>query len=368
MQGVWDMKKIGLFAFFTVVCFLMPLMSEAQIYPDWVFQDVPSAYTLRRGFLELTGKYLLVNDTVDIFDIREEEIDQRALFAATIGDYSGFQGIVNYGLFDRLMLHYSYQNADMDTTLGTSSTFRNLESTTSLNTRSHDIRVRLSLFSEGPTLPALALEGGYRMNSSDDAAISFTGVRSGATTVDFLERQNIQGSDMEDRGFEVKLLASKTFGIVTPTVWLGFERYTADTRISTSIPIASIRDNFDRTIETDEDVYSAGLGLGIRLWRRMPVFLSYRYLTVNKDVETDQPINTSFLARFSNPGQDDEDTNHVFTGNLLFWVTPRINLNLSGVVYTNHFLGIVPHFDNPFTNRFLENMYGYLGVGVGVVF
>jgi hypothetical protein len=337
------------------------------MFPDRVFQDLPSAFTIRKGYLELSGRYLLVNDTVDVLNVRETRISGRDLFEASVGDYSGLRGILNYGLTHRLMFHYAYQSADLDTSLGTSSTFRGLDSTRSLSTTSHDARLRLNLLGEDGRIPALALEAGYILHDSEDTGISFTGITAGNTRVDFLERESIRLGDLRDDGFQFRLLASRSLAGFLPSAWVGYNRYRVETRISTSIDLPSIRDNFDRTIDSDEDIFSLGLGLGIRYIRRLPLHFSYEYLAVNRRTDTDEPLNSSILARFSNP-QDTPGQNHVFCAHAAYWLTPRLNIHMDARLFLNHFLGIIPHYSNPFTAGFFDNTYGYLGIGVGFVF
>ena len=348
---------------------LIPSQLLAIGYPDWVFEDLPSAFILKKGMVELTGFYLVVNDTLDIFDVREKELGDSNLFQAGIGDYSGFKGIANYGLTNWLMLHYSYQYGDMDTTLGSSSTFKGLASSDTLSTGSHNAGFRLNILSEGRKAPALALEAAYSRNYSDDALITFTGISTGGTKIDFIERQNIRMSDLSDEGVEFRLLISKTMSRVTPTVWAGYSRYRANTKISTSITFLPIKENFDRKLDMDEEAFSLGVGLGVQFIERLPIFLSYRFLALDRDIKMDTPFNTSILARYTNPdNMDKEKQNHIFSGKIMYWITPHINLGLEGWLYTNHFLGIVPHYNNPFTNRFFDKMYGYLGIGLGVIF
>ena len=352
----------------SMLSILIPSQVKATGYPDWVFQDMASAFTLGKGVVELTGCYLVVNDTVDVFNIRDKELGDSRLLSGSIGDYSGFKGIFNYGLTNRLMLHYSYQYGDLDTSLGTSSTFEGLDSTDTLSTSSHNIGFRLNILSESRKAPALALEAAYLRHDSNDVRIGFTGIRAEEMTIHFADSQNIKMSNLNDDGFELKFLISKTMSRwITSTIWAGYSRYSADTKLSTSISF--IKDNFDRKFDMDEQVFSLGISLGIQFFKRMPIFLSYRYLTLDRDIGTDTPLDTSMLARYTDPeNMNKQDSNHIFSAKIVYWITPHINLNLDGQLFTNQFLGIVPHYGNPLTNRFFYNTYGYLGMGLGVIF
>lgn len=351
---------------FLIVIIVLLVTPPSQVlaakYPDWVFQDIPSAFVLKKGVVELAGYYLVVNDAIDVFNIRQKKLGNSTRFSGTIGDYSGFKGTINYGLTDRLMLHYSYQHGGMDIGLGTSSTFKDLHSSSTISTSSHNIGIRMDLLSEGPSRPAIAVEAGYSRNSSNELKVSFSGINSGGTIVEFAKRQDVRMSDLSDDGFGLRLLMSKTLSrSITPTIWLGYGRYTARPRLSTSITYVK-GTRFDMT----ERVFSLGLGLGIQVFRRMPIFISYRHLTVNRDIKRDA---SSVLTRYvGSKGAKRQNSNNVFSAKVVYWLGSHISLDLEGDIFTNQFLGIIPHYDNPLTDRFLNNTYGYIGIGLGVIF
>ena len=60
--------------------------------------------------------------------------------------------------------------------------------------------------------------------------------------------------------------------------------------------------------------------------------------------------------------------NHTFYGRVSWWITPNVYTSLSGKLFTNQFVGVVPHFNNPLSARFSETPYGYLELGIGFKF
>lgn len=358
-------KKLLVMPLLLSVLIVFP--AGAKDFPDWTFQDIPSAFTMKKGGLDLSGSFLLVNDTVDFLDIREEKTDESDLLAASIGDYSGFRGIVNYGLTDRVMLHYSYQYGEMDTSLGSSGTFTDLDSSDTLDTSSHKLGFRFNMVAENSKLPAFSLEASYGINDSDDSKIMFSGITSNS----FIPPGNhdITLSDLSDDGFNVRLLASKTFSVFTPTVWIGYGEFRSDSKMTLNINSDVMRGKFDQEFDITEKAFDAGLGLGIQYFDRCPIFLSYRYITVDRDIDTTGGLSSLLPSRYTDTDKMDEETeNHIFSTKIVYWASPRLNLFLDGQVYTNHFLGVVPHYNNTLTNRFFENMYGYIGIGLGYTF
>ncbi len=339
----------------------------AEPYPDWVFQDIPSAFTMKKGGLDLSGAYLLVNDTVDFLDIREKKTSGSNLLTASIGDYAGFRGTVNYGLTDRILLNYTYQYGEMDTTLGASSTFKDLDSSDTLDTSSHKLGFRFNMVAETEKMPALSIEASYGLNDSDDAKIRFSEI----TSTSFIPKGNheLAMSDLSDDGFNVRLLASKTFSIFTPTIWVGYGEYRSDTKMLLDINSDSLRAELEQKFDMTERAFDIGIGVGIQYFKRCPIFLSYRYISVDRDIDTGGGLTSLLPSRYTDTDAMDEETdNHVISGRIVYWFSPNLNFFLDGQLYTNHFLGVVPHYNNTLTNRFFDNMYGYLGIGLGYTF
>jgi hypothetical protein len=61
-------------------------------------------------------------------------------------------------------------------------------------------------------------------------------------------------------------------------------------------------------------------------------------------------------------GQVSDLTNHTFNARASYWLSPDLNLGLFGNLYTNQFLGILPHFDNPLSGSFSSTPYGFAGI------
>jgi hypothetical protein len=104
------------FASFLVVILLLAWSGAAFAAHPFLLRDHPGVMLAPKGLLEISLEYLVMNDTVDIFDIRDGEIEtvNPDLRSPTLGDLNGGRLLVNYGLLPRTTLHGEYTYRDVD--------------------------------------------------------------------------------------------------------------------------------------------------------------------------------------------------------------------------------------------------------------
>ena len=367
--------KIPMRAFCTVL--LSSYASHALSYeagdalPGWMLQDAPIAHTLAVDEIEVSGNYLLVNDTVDFLDIREKMIGESALLSGDVGDLSGVSGGVNWGIESGLMLFARSSAIDLDTELGSAALFGELDSDKHLSTLSSQLGARWRIPKLNNQRLVVSLEALWQQNSSDDFVLRFNQVDAGEMMLTFSSPKEIRISGLEDSGWQARLLIDHMLSRHSfINGWIGMASYSAKSEVSTDITYAPIRTNFDRKFDIQEDQIQAGVGLNWQIRRDIPLQLFYEFRKIDREERGgDQPINSSTLAKFTNPENlAAETSNHIVTGKIGIWMTSRLNLSLTGKVMSNQFLGIVPHYNNTVTSRFFDKMYGYVGVGVSYVF
>lgn len=362
--------KPAVFSFFFVLLILLNCSSARAVkYPDWVFQDFTSAYTLHKNDFELTATWLCMNDTIDFLDLKESEIGDSRLISTSLGDYSGGKVVAQYGLTDRLMLQGLYQKTDLDTSLGSSSTFSDVDSTNSLDTEQYKAGLRFKVLTETRGTPAVSLELSYRRNDSDDAGFTFTELSSSSLTIPG-GSNSLMLTDLDDSGYSLTVMASKNMDPFVHTVFAGFGQYDSSSRLELSIDSDMMKAEIRQKFDVDEDIYTMGYTLGMKFFERMPIFISYKYIKTNVDMDAGSNTLSGFLpARYTDPdAMESNSENHVLSGKLVYWMTPNVNLTLDVTIYKNQFLGVVPHYNNSFTNRFFDYKYGYIGIGLGIAF
>jgi hypothetical protein len=216
-----------------------------------------------------------------------------------------------------------------------------------------------------------SVEASWLQNESDDFVFRFNQVDAGNITLQFTSPKEIRLSALEDDGWQTRLLVDGRLGRRSFwSGWVGLASYTATSSISTDITYAPIRSNFDRTFDIREDQLQAGIGVNWQIERDTPLQLFYEYRQIDRD-EGSSVVgdNNSTLARYTNPGNlSPETSNHIVTGKIGYWPTPRLNLYVTGKVMSNQFLGIIPHYNNTLTSRFFDKLYGYAAFGVSYVF
>lgn len=343
--------------------------AHAVKYPDWIFQDFTSAYTLHKNDFEITASWLVMNETIDFLDVKEKSIGNSNLFTASLGDYSGGKFLINYGLTDRLMFNGFYQKAKLDSTLGSSSTFKDIDSTQSLDTTTFKAGVRFKLMPEKRRTPAVSLELSYRKNNSDDAGFAFSELNSSSFPVP-KGNNSLMLRDLSDSGYSFNLIASKNLEPFVHTLFAGFGRYSSDSSLNLLIDSNTMKADLTQKFEMDENIYSLGYTLGLKFFERMPIFISYTYLKTDVDMKGSSNTLSGFIPDhyLNTENMENISSNHIISGKLVYWITPHVNLTLDGTIYKNHFLGIVPHYNNSLTNKFFDYRYGYISLGVGVAF
>lgn len=363
------MKTESVLSLVILITVLFCSSAQAVKYPDWVFQDFTSAYTLHKNDVEATGSWLAMNDMLDLFDVRKEQIGSSALLTTSIGDYSGGRFLLQYGLTDRLMLNGMFQQAQLDTTLGSSSTFKDIASTDTLDTSTYKVGARFKLMLEKRRLPAVSLEMEYRSNDSDDAGFGFSELNSSSVTIP-KGSHSLMLSDLHDQGYRLNLIASKNLKPYVHTLFAGIGQYDSDSRLTLLLDSPGLKLESKQDFTIDETTFFLGYTLGIQWFDRMPMFLSYTYINSDADMNSSSQALSNFIpAKYSDTASMNHfSENHILSGKLVYWITPHINLTLDGTLYKNHFLGIVPHYNNSFTNRFFDYNYGYVGVGIGIAF
>lgn len=150
---------------------------------------------------------------------------------------------------------------------------------------------------------------------------------------------------------------------------MSYSVYEVENKVYTNIPIREIRTNFNRKFDITERQLRMGIMALFSVSVNTSLFMEYTYLKLSRDVYTDQPLNTSALARYTNPESlVSEDANHVIRAGLYHWINDHLSLLLEGRLMANQFLGLRPLYNNPFTARFMDRVYGFVGAGLNFQF
>lgn len=343
----------------------------------WIEKASPSAYTLGSMEFDLSIGAIAVNDTIDFLNIRDDLLAGTRKLEGDSGDLSGRNFSVQLGLAPMLTAFYSQQDQDFTVELGNIASINLLELDSTLKTESKAYGLKWNIYEAGHSSNdrawhAMSLELSKLTNTSDDFEGKLDQIfLNNNTTLTFNQPQTFSIARMEDEAIAAKLLYTwPVSSSLTGTVWAAYADVDSAAGTTSDILAASIASAFEQSFSADEKRVQFGLGLNWQITERMPVQLSYEFINITSSDTTvvSNPLNVllpSFL-RASNLSQQDTDTNHILKGSLSYWVTPELNVSVYGTVFSNQFLGVIPHYNNPLTSSFADNPYGYVGLSIGL--
>lgn len=363
------------FASSLVVMLLLAWSGTAIAAHPFLLRDHPGVMLAPKGQVEISLEYLMMNDTVDIFDIRDEEIESvnRNLQSTTLGDLNGGRLLINYGLLSLTTLHgeYTYRNVDL--------------SVSDFQVHSLELSVRQGLLGyESKGWPLVALDAGVRLNFGEDIhfdqidrinsvlrlvnpdlSINDTGsdlVFSDGTNnyeVSKAGRDPLKASieDLLDHTWFIRLTVGKPLGPVLPNLFAEYGHNEIDSRITSNIDqylpasifpaVSALPLELDRS----ENYWKVGCNLHFSLPFDLQGYLEYHYLRMDRD-----------------NGLDFVDYNHVVKGNLAYFLTDYLAINLGASYYSRQFNGVIPFLYNEYTQTGFDHDYAFVHMGLSGIF
>lgn len=342
----------------------------------WVGNDHVSAYTLQPWEFELSGSLQRVNDSLDVLNLREDLLAGSNRLSSDSGDFKGVRGELRIGVWQGLELFYQRHDHDM--------TLRLQDDRLDIIDVDQALKTDRSAF--GAKWVFYESTQVDRSRPWTSAALELTRTRSHSQNFGgFLEfvrfsptanirldpPQRFDLNRLKDDGWKARVIYSHGLGQTTAlSWWAGYGKIDSSSGTDTSFEQPAIRTAFLQTFDTRESLYYAGVSLNWQAIGRLPVQIGYEYLNISQReqqiVSSNSALVPSFL-RGSNLSAS-ADNNHTAYGRISWWVTPAIYTSLSGKLFKNQFVGVLPHFNNPLSARFSETPYGYLEWSLGFKF
>jgi len=353
-----------------VLIVLFPINTVMADTPvGWISNNTMSAYTTTKGELEISASIQAVNEAIDFLDIREDLFKNNPRLTGKSGDLDGTRFEAHYGLTDYLSIFARYQQHELTVDLGEIASINLVDISNSLDTTQQEIGLKWMLY-EGDLLnpdnrkTALSLQitGTRNETKAFDAVIDRIDI--GNLTVFFSDPTTFSVSNMKDEGWTSRLLYTQAvddFGIAS--IWFGYGESSATSGTSTNAINGTVRNLFTQDFELEEEYFYLGASINFAIRPRLIAYLSYEFINIAKSKFSRDPITPpSQLPGFlSASGLADEDGNHTLTARLSYWLTPQINASVSGNLYSNQFLGRLPHYNNPLGESFASVPYGFIG-------
>lgn len=342
----------------------------------WINRGNPSAYTTTQGEFEFSIAGLAVNDTIDFLDIREDLIANDRRLAGDSGDLEGNSIEIHYGITDSISVFARQQNQSLTVDLGQVQSVNIVEIDDALETQLQEVGFKWTLFESELLNPdnlqsSLSIQATAFRNKSDDFDVTVDQINLSNLTVFFTDPTTFSVDNLEDDGWTLRFFYSRYLDQIGVTsFWIGYGESEASSGTSTNAINGTIRNLFSQEFSLEESYLYLGASLNFRISPRLPASISYEYIDINHSRFRRNPVEApSGLPGFlSSNAVSGESGNHTVNARISYWVTPDINLSLSGNLYSNQFLGRLPHFNNPLSESFSNEPYGFIGLELGYSF
>lgn len=353
---------------------LTPAAAQADTPPGWINAANPSAYTATQGKLELRGSVQVVNSTIDFLNIREDLLASNQRLVGNSGDLIGIDFETHYGITDSLSVFGRYRQHELTADLGEFSSINVLEIDESLDTTQKEIGLRWMFWESDLLAPesrktGISLQVTAYENYSDDFDVVIDQLTIDSLIVRFLEPTTFSVSDMEDDGWTAKVIYTNHLDrLGTASFWLGYGESSATSGTSTNAGNGTIKQLVTQDFLIEEEYFYLGASLSAQLTPRLPLTVSYEYIDISESKFSRKTGSapSSLPGFLTSSGTAMESANHTLNARLSYWITPDINVGLTGSLFSNQFLGRLPHYNNPLSESFSSTPYGFIGLELGL--
>lgn len=328
------------------------------------------AFLPKNGEITLNLGYELVNDTVDVLNIKESEFGGSSQNIDSLGDMQGFEMGIGYSFKDDFYLSASFNQKHLQ-----------YSGSTLVNTNV-DLFLRYQVY-ENDTL-SVAVDGGYEYNrakdlqmrdidvinsnlnkiapdnhaeiSPDGDTLTYTdssGTRTSPLTLDpYASLENAK-----DEAFYFRAISSFKTKTILFDLFAGYKQikidYTIDSSLAheASLQTELEQNNFGTITNSREDgMLFAGFAFRHQLGSLYSTF-AYKYNSMQR-IECLEETNS----------------NHLVDVNLFYSLTPKFALYVGAHAMTNQFNGEINYLYTRYTKTTFDHPYGYVNVGTVIKF
>ena len=218
---------------------------------------------------------------------------------------------------------------------------------------------------------AASLELTVYSNNSDDFDVVLDEIQLGNATITFRDPQTFSVAELEDEGWKARLVYTWPVQQRTiASIWAGYGESEATSATTSDLTEQSIKNIVEQSFSLDESILYLGASIVVQITPRMPLMLSYEYISITDSKFDQNPANPpSGLPGFlTGTNLSDEDDNHTLNARISYWLTPQLNVSLTANLYSHQFLGVLPHYNNPLSGSFSSLPYGFAGIELGYKF
>ena len=346
----------------------IPALADTPL--GWINSSNASAYTTTRGELEIALSGLAVNDSLDIFNYREDLINANGRLKGDSGNLSGNKLELHYGVTEDIAIYYKRQDHSLTLDLSEINSVDLIDIDDSLETLAESIGLkwtfyRSNLLNSENRFSAASIELSAFSNESNDFDTVIDEIRLNNLTITFGIPQTFSIADLEDQGWKSRLIYSWAMAdTAVATLWAGYGESSATSSTTSDLQSATLSRLFEQSFDLEETYFYLGAALTAHITPRFSVDLSYEYTKVSDSKLKRFPLEPlpNLPGFLSGDGLSAVDNNHTLSARLAYWLTPKLNLSITGNLFANQFVGVLPHYNNPLSGSFSSTPYGYAGV------
>jgi len=347
------MKKLSIIAF------------ASLIYAN-TYYTTNHAFTLKENKKLIILEYQKINDTIDIFNIKEDELKSTSFDA--IGDMDGVKLKAFYGYKDNLTLFSEIQREDIEYGSGTLiNYYLNIGLKYNFFKEdnyfiSFDIGAKINKgnninFSDSNYLASLA----KRFFNVKDVKISDNKIgvvkSNGTTEILYLkQRPSIKISDLKDASIYLTLNNEKIFNKLSLNLFATMKYTKIYTEIKANLIPA---DANTQELLSKYDLYKnlerseTSIDVGFNIVYKAPIVVEFSYL---------------YRKIFRDKDLDYIDYNHIINLNLIKPINQKWFIYLGGKAMYRQFNGEIPYLYNKYSQTTFDHKYGWANIGVGYSF
>ncbi len=372
------MKLKNVYVYFLQVLLIVTVFcstSYADIFNMPVGIFYPSAYVNPKSRVTGAIFYENINDTTDVFNVKDSEFLSSA--PGTVGDLDGTGISLKYGFLNKTEIGAAFSHKNIDYSIDT------------LKINTIDLFLKRQINNDTDRLPVFAIKLGIKFNKTEDvfidnmSAINFLLNKMSETDIEirigdeYLWVEKKTGADEISIGISregkpdpkisiesskdftsyFRIIAGKSYKKVLATFFAEFGISAIDTVIDSTFPLYipdQYQDrlpDFPKDLSRDEKYFKTGAGIICMFTDKFYMGLNYNYLKILRD------DNLSCI-----------DDNHIVNADMWYLINKHVGLNLGGTFFQSQLNGVVPSLYNKYTKTTFDHNYGTVHFAVTFLF
>ena len=367
-KGDFMNKKRVFLSILTATLFSQNLPATEQALTT---SDIRS-FPLPKDRIGIRANYNRINDTIDIFDIKQKELGSTANFGS-IGDSSGLDLSLAYGMSEFYSFYYNFERLNL----------HYIDS--KLKNNKNELYAKVNIYQNPMSFfETLSADIGFVRNSASDLDIKDrTQLNKMIQKVNPIPGLSIDGSIIKYKNTAITLLDPVTNKAVSPFVRIGdmadnslylrlltgFHYETNIVDLYSGLKYTSITTRV--SLEPERTIELSPINNTLKNEGYAPVDLDRNektfFLGFNYTVEFSSfifDLNYEYLTIW---GREDDvkktDDNHIVNSALSYIINKNLLVFVGGKLMLHQFNGVIPYLYNKYTKNKYDKKYGYAKVG-----